>query len=76
MLAAQVRPQLFLFFCITVCSDVTMQKPAQLLVTVQIVLRDFGKHLCFSSLKLLKWMCSTGTECCTDAVLQPAWISG
>lgn len=33
MLAAQLRPQLFLFFCVTVCCDVTMQKPAQLLVT-------------------------------------------
>lgn len=30
MLAAQLRPQLFLFFCVTVCCDVAMQKPAQL----------------------------------------------
>lgn len=35
MLAAQLRPQLFLYFCVTVCYDVTMGKPAQLLVTVR-----------------------------------------
>lgn len=35
MLAAQLRPQPFLYFCITVCCDVTVGKLAQLLVTVR-----------------------------------------
>ena len=39
MLAAQLRPQLILFSCVTVCCDVTMQKPAQLLVTVKMSCR-------------------------------------
>lgn len=76
MLAAQLRPQLFLCFCITVCCDVAMGKPAQLLVTVRMSWRILENICAFASFKLLKWLCSAGTECHTDVILQPAWSSG